>query len=100
MSKISYEELLGKTSNIYEAVTIMAQRAKQVNDIQKQKIDQERDTAPIIDLRESEDFEDVEIDREALNREYVKLPKPTRVAIEEMRDGVISYRYKSEETSV
>ncbi|MFC1568596.1 DNA-directed RNA polymerase subunit omega [bacterium] len=97
MSKVSMEELLGKTDNIYESVAVMARRARQINDIQKRQIDQERDTLPVIDLRDSEDFEDVEIDREALNREYTKMPKPTRLAIEQMRDGFVDFRYKNEE---
>ena len=97
MSKISMEELMGKTGNIYEAVAVMAKRARQINDIQKRKIDQERDTLPVIDLRDSEDFEDVEIDREALNREYTKLPKPTRLAIEQMQEGNVEFKYKSDE---
>ncbi|MBN1780699.1 DNA-directed RNA polymerase subunit omega [bacterium] len=97
MAKVSLEELMEKTGNIYEAVAIMAKRSRQVNDIQKKLIDQERDTMPIVDIRDSEDFEDVEIDREALNREYTKLPKPTTVSIFEMRDGKIEYRYKEEE---
>jgi len=97
MTKISVEALANKTGNIYEAVAIMAKRARQINDIQKRKIDRERETLPIIDLRDSEDFEDVEIDRDALNREYTKMPKPTRLAIEQMSEGIVEFRYKSED---
>ena len=96
MAKVTLEELMQKTGNIYEAVAIMSKRSRQINDLQKNIIDRERDNLPIIDIRDSEDFEDVEIDREALNREYVKLPKPTIVSIREMKEGKIQHKYKSE----
>ncbi len=98
MSQVSVEDLLKESRNIYESVAIVARRARQVNELQKRQIDSERDTMPVVDIRDSEDFEDVEIDREALNREYVKMPKPTRIAMEQMRDDEISWRYKTDES--
>lgn len=97
MSNVSMEELMNKTGNIYEAVAIMAKRAWQINEIQRRKINQERERLPVVDIRDSEDFDDVEIDREALNREYTKMPKPTRLAIDQMLDDNVEYRYKSDE---
>jgi DNA-directed RNA polymerase subunit K/omega len=32
-----------------------------------------------------------------LNRDYIKMPKPTRLALEEMRENKINWRYKEEE---
>jgi len=73
MAKVSVEDLLKESTNIYEAVAIIAKRSRQINDIQKRQIDSERESMPVVDIRDSEDFEDVEIDREALNREYIKM---------------------------
>ena len=87
------EALLQHADNIYEAVTVMARRARQVNDDQKIQIEMEMDVPPVIDNRENEDFDEVEIDREALLREHKKYPKPTKVAVEEMLKGEIQYRY-------
>jgi DNA-directed RNA polymerase subunit K/omega len=97
MTKVSVEDLLKDRSNIYEAVAIIAKRSRQINDMQKRQIDSERENLPVVDIRDSEDFEDVEIDREALNRDYIKMPKPTRLALEEMRENKINWRYKEEE---
>lgn len=97
MTKVSVEDLLKESSNIYEAVAIVAKRSRQINDMQKRKIDSERENLPVVDIRDSEDFEDVEIDRDALNRDYIKMPKPTKLAMEEMREHQISWRYKNEE---
>lgn len=97
MTNLSLEDLLKTTNNIYEAVAIMTKRARQINDEQKIKYEIERDTSPILENRENEDFEDVEIDRDALMREYEKIPKPTKLAIEEMFRGSIHYEYKSPE---
>jgi len=95
MTNLSLEDLLKTSDNIYEAVSVMTKRARQINDEQKIKIEMERDVNPVIENRDNEDFEDVEIDREALMREYEKIPKPTTLAIEEMFDGHIHFEYMS-----
>ena len=94
MAQISLEELLNKTGNIYESVVVMAKRARKVTDIQKKQIEQEMDIVPMMDNRDAEDFDEVEIDRDALARDYVKYPKATRVALEEMAEGKIEYFHK------
>lgn len=93
MTEISLEELLEKAENVYEAVVVMFKRARQVNDEQKMQIEMEMETLPSTDIKDNEDFDDVEIDREALMREHKKYPKPSRVAIEEMKQGLIGYKY-------
>lgn len=97
MTNLSLEDLLKETNNIYEAVSVMTKRARQINDEQKMQIDMNKDTSQVFDNRENEDFEEVEIDREALMREHKKLPKPSRLAIEEMAQGRIQYKYVNSE---
>ena len=96
MSRISIEELMNKTGNLYEAVAIMAKRARQVNQKQHNTLELEKDVVIPAENRDMEDFDEVEIDRDALLRDHEKLPKPTRIAIEEMMDDEISFRYKNE----
>jgi len=91
MAKISLEDLLKEKGNIFEVVVAMSRRARQINDEQKLQIDIERDVVPAVENRDSEDFDEVEIDREALMREHKKYPKPSRLAIEEMMDEKIEY---------
>jgi DNA-directed RNA polymerase omega subunit len=93
MVDISLEELLQRADNIYEAVAILFRRARQITDEQKLLIEMDMDTPPPSENRENEEFDDVEIDREALQREHKKYPKPTRVAMEEMLKGKIEHRY-------
>lgn len=97
MGQISLEELLNKTGNIYESVVVMAKRARQVTDKQKRQIEQEMDIVPVMDNRDTEDFDEVEIDRDALARDYVKYPKATRVALQEMDEDKIKYFYREVE---
>jgi DNA-directed RNA polymerase omega subunit len=94
MEKISIEDLLEETNNIYESVVVMAKRARQINNEQKLEIDMNMDTPTVLDNKENEDFDDVEIDREALLREHKKFPKPSRVAIQEMAQKEIHFSYK------
>jgi DNA-directed RNA polymerase omega subunit len=94
MKELSVEDLSSKTGNIYEAVVVMARRARQVTDEQKSVIDRDREVVPTIDNKENEDFDDVEIDHEALMKSHVKFPKPARVAIEEMASGSIHWEIK------
>ena len=93
MTDISLEDLMKKAGTIYEAVVVMCRRARQINDEQKLQIDMEMDATSVPENRDSEDFDEVEIDREALQREYKKYPKPSKVAIEEMAKGDIQYSY-------
>ena len=93
MKDMSRKDLQQKASNIYEAVVIMFKRARQINDEQKQQIDDEMGPSQMTDYRENEDFDEVEIDKEALHREHIKFPKPTRAAMEEMVQGKIQFSY-------
>ena len=93
MTKISLEYLLKRTDSIYEAVAVMFRRARQINDEQKMQIEMEMDMNPSVDSRENDDIDDVEIDRDALEREHKKYPKPSRMAIDEMVDGKIKFEY-------
>lgn len=96
-SDMSLETVLKQNANIYAAVVIMARRARQVTDQQKLSMDMEKTVVPVQEAKESEDFDEVEIDREALLREHKKVPKPTKVAIEEMLQDKIKYEMSAPE---
>jgi DNA-directed RNA polymerase subunit K/omega len=98
MSDISLEDLSKKTGNIYSAVVVMSRRARQVTDEQKLIIDSEKEVVPYVENKENEDFDEVEIDREALMRNHRKFPKPVRVAIEEMMENKFSWENQIPET--
>lgn len=93
MVDISLEDLVENTDSVYEAVAILFRRARQITDEQKLMIETEMEVPSTVENSDNEDFDDVEIDREALQREHKKYPKPTRAAIEEMVQGKIKHRY-------
>ncbi|MFH1943456.1 MAG: DNA-directed RNA polymerase subunit omega [bacterium] len=95
MAGIPLVDLMKKTDSLYEAVVIMCRRARQINDEQKLQIEMEMEAIPLVENRDSEDFGDVEIDREALLRDHKTYPKPSIVAMEEMQAGKIEFKYDS-----
>lgn len=89
-SIIELKELEKYVDNIYEAVVIIAKRAKQINDEQKQFLETELALDEEIDELE-DDSENESADVE--EQKYIKLPKPTKIAIEEFLSGKIKYEY-------
>ena len=95
ISTIPLSELEKYADNIYEAIVIIAKRAKQINEEQKRLLEQEMEITA-----ENEEFEEEEVDREALDKKYIKFPKPTRIALEEMLSGKLRYEYREVDEEV
>ena len=93
MPDISLEKILRDHENVYSAVVVLSKRARQITDEQKQAAEMDKIALPVLDNKDSEDFDEVEIDREALLREHKKIPKPTRVAVEEMLQNTIHFEF-------
>ncbi len=78
------------TGNIYEAITIMARRANQINsEIKKELIDKLEEFATYNDSLEEifENKEQIEV-----SKYYEKMPKPHSLAVQEWSDGKIFYK--------
>lgn len=91
ITTLPLDEFEKHADNIYEAIIVLAKRARQINDEQKQLLHQEVE----------EDYDDYD---EGLleikpNEDYVKLPKPTTIALEEFLNGKIEFGYKQREES-
>ncbi len=83
-----------KTENIYEAISIIAKRASQINtDIKKELIDKLDEFATFNDSLEEvfENKEQIEV-----SKFYEKLPKPHSLAVEEWLNEKIHYRNSSD----
>ncbi|WP_457618107.1 DNA-directed RNA polymerase subunit omega [Lutibacter sp.] len=83
------------TGNIYEAITILAKRAEQINsDLRSELIEKLEEFATYTDSLDEvfENKEQIEV-----SKFYEKLPKATAIAIEEWLEDKIYYR-KPEET--
>ena len=93
-STISLTDLTKYSDNVYEAIVVIAKRAKQINEEQKVQFDFGNEMDDI--MGGDDEDEDIEI-IEDIERKIIKLPKPTEVAIKEMLSGDIEYDYGFEE---
>lgn len=95
-STIQLEDLKKHSSNIYEAIMIIAKRARQINDEQKRLIEQETGYDSNIDDIDDDDADDdngTSEERQMQPVKYIRLPKPTTVALEEMLLGKLNFQY-------
>ena len=92
VSTITYDKsaIEAPTNNIYEAITIIAKRANQINgDLKKELLDKLDEFATYNDSLEEvfENKEQIEV-----SKFYEKLPKTTAIAIEEWLNGKVYFR--------
>ena len=83
-------EIEEPTGNVYEAITIIARRANQINsEIKKELLDKLDEFATYNDSLEEvfENKEQIEV-----SKFYEKLPKPHALAVQEWLDDKIYYR--------
>jgi len=97
ISTVTYDrnELDAPTNNIYEAISIVAKRANQINgDIKKELIEKLEEFATYTDSLEEifENKEQIEV-----SKFYERLPKPHAIAIEEWLNDKIYYRNTEKE---
>ncbi|TCI94862.1 DNA-directed RNA polymerase subunit omega [Tenacibaculum sp. M341] len=92
VSTITYdrEAIEQPTENIYEAISIIAKRANQINsDLKKELVDKLDEFATYNDSLEEvfENKEQIEV-----SKFYERLPKPTAIAVEEWLNEKIYHR--------
>ena len=92
VSSVTYNrnEIDAPTDNIYEAISVIAKRAEQINtDIRRELIDKLEEFATYNDSLEEifENKEQIEV-----SKFYEKLPKPHALAVKEWLDDKIYYR--------
>ncbi|TDQ27798.1 DNA-directed RNA polymerase subunit omega [Tenacibaculum caenipelagi] len=92
LSTITYnrEAIEAPTDNIYEAISIIAKRATQINsDLKKELVDKLDEFATYNDSLEEvfENKEQIEV-----SKFYERLPKPHAIAVEEWLNDKVYYR--------
>ena len=97
LSTITYnkEVIEAPTENIYEAISIIAKRATQINgDLKKELVDKLDEFATYNDSLEEvfENKEQIEV-----SKFYERLPKPTALAVEEWLNDKIYHRTPDKE---
>jgi len=90
------EELAQPTGNIYESVSIISKRAKQIASNVKEELNGKlAEFASTVDNLEEifENREQIEI-----SKFYERMPKPISMSIEEFKNDEVYWKYKEEET--
>ncbi|MEN8776997.1 MAG: DNA-directed RNA polymerase subunit omega [Polaribacter sp.] len=92
LSTITYnkEEIEAPTQNIYEAISIIAKRAEQINgDLKKELVEKLDEFATYNDSLEEvfENKEQIEV-----SKFYERLPKPAAIAVEEWLNDKVYHR--------
>ncbi|MEN8746065.1 MAG: DNA-directed RNA polymerase subunit omega [Polaribacter sp.] len=92
VSTITYDkkEIEAQTENIYEAISIIAKRATQINnDLKTELVDKLDEFATYNDSLEEvfENKEQIEV-----SKFYERLPKPTALAVEEWLNNKVYHR--------
>jgi DNA-directed RNA polymerase subunit K/omega len=96
ITTITYDKnkLEAKTQNIYQAISIIAKRADQINeDLKKELVDKLEEFATYNDSLEEvfENKEQIEV-----SKFYERLPKPTAIAVDEWLNDKVYYRTPEE----
>jgi len=89
-------EISQPTDNVYESVSIMSKRARQISSNLKEELSSKlAEFASTVDNLEEifENREQIEI-----SKFYERMPKPTSTAIEEFSENKILYRAPEEES--
>jgi DNA-directed RNA polymerase subunit K/omega len=95
---IELEKLLSKAKNVYEAIAVMSKRARQINEEMKIEFNQRIET---IQTKVTENPEETEVeanpDQLKISYEFERRPKPTDIAMREILEDKITFRYKEKE---
>jgi DNA-directed RNA polymerase subunit K/omega len=89
------EQLAAPTGNIYQSVSIISKRARQISTRMKEELNNKlADFSSAVDNLEEvfENREQIEI-----SRFYEKIPKPSILAIEEFMENKIAYRFMEDD---
>lgn len=85
---LEMSEVSKKVANIYEAAIIIAKRARQINNEQKQMISRESEFG-------DDDYDNYidDEDGEITAKEFINLPKPSELSLEEFMKGTLKFDY-------
>ena len=97
---VAMHEFLEKAGNIYEAIIVAAKRARQIHDEMKIELNQRLETLKALNASsEPEDDSEVTVvnpDQLKISIEFEKRMKPTEVALNEVMEKKVAYRYKEQ----
>jgi DNA-directed RNA polymerase subunit K/omega len=96
---IDIEDMTSKAENIYEAIVVMSKRARQVNEEMKIEFNQriEMLQSKIFEPEDESEQPQTNPDQILIAREFEHRAKPPEVAIDEIQNDKLTFRYKEED---
>jgi len=82
------EALEQNADNVYEAIIMISRRSRQINELQKQVMDKASEA-----MKNSDTFDDERVNHEVVDHQYLKLPKPTSIALQEFLQSKLNSEY-------
>jgi len=85
---LSLDEIESHADNIFEAIVMIAKRASQINDYQKRIMQNE-----VENNLKNDNFDDEGVSRDLVDRQFLKFPNPTSIAMQELIQGKLARDY-------
>jgi BioD-like phosphotransacetylase family protein len=84
--------------NLFETIVLLTKRANQISREMKEELSQKLEEFG----SNSDNLEEVFENREQIeiSRHYERLPKPHSIAVQELMDGAVHWRYPEEITNI
>ena len=96
LKPVDLEKFIETTKNIHEAIVVSSKRARQINEEVKIEFNQRVELVSAKVEAESTEETEVNPDQLKVSIEFERRPKPTDLALEELMQGNLEYRYKEE----
>ncbi|MBC8144050.1 MAG: DNA-directed RNA polymerase subunit omega [bacterium] len=90
---VDLKQATGEATSIYEAIVVMSRRARQINDELKENLSRRLES---VMSSGDEEGDITNFDQLEISREFDRIPKPTFLALDEMLDGEITFRYRDQ----
>jgi len=96
---IDIDVLSKSADNIYEAIVVLLKRSRQINEEMKIEFNQriEMLQSRIFEPEEETEVPQTNPDQILVAKEFEQRPKPTEIAIRELMEKKIGFRYKEED---
>ena len=96
---LDIEVITKSADNIYEAIVVLLKRARQINEEMKIEFNQriEMLQSRVFEPEDETEQPQTNPDQILVAKEFEQRPKPTEIAIRELTEKKIGYRYKEEE---
>jgi DNA-directed RNA polymerase subunit K/omega len=96
---VDIEVLKSRADNIYEAIVVMSKRARQINEEVKIEFNQRLEMlqTKIYDPEEETDQPQINPDQILVAKEFEQRANPPEIAIREILDKKLEFRYKDDE---